>query len=96
MTKNTRKIHMTPEELGVIRRQTGRSWADISRELGIKYRTLQDYAAGKRPISAKFATRVREFADADRALMDRIVSNLNSWLDTTFPKEIPAHWSPGR
>lgn len=88
MTKSTRKIYMTPEELDSLRDKMGRKWVDLSLELPIKYRTLQDYAAGKRRIPEKFAVKMRDAAAKDKQLMQKIKENIERRLDQQFPNGI--------
>lgn len=88
MTKSTRKTYMTPAELDSLREEMGCKWRDISHALPIKYRTLQDYAAGKRRIPEDFAKKVKALAAHVKKTTERAIANVCRQIDRDHPHGI--------
>ena len=89
MTKSTRKKSaMTPAQLDAIREQIGCNWMELSRALPIPYRSLQDYAAGKRSIPEDFADKIKALAAHVKNTTRRAITNVCRQIDRDHPSGI--------
>jgi transcriptional regulator with XRE-family HTH domain len=79
---------MTAPELKAIRVAIGWDKRSLALELGIAYRTMQDYEAGLRRIPEHIAVKMVELEDKDREWRRTLPARIDARIDAEFPQGI--------